>query len=51
MRRSSSDHVALGKDDRIGEDEAAHPVGLECHHGAQMLLGDALVIGRVSHRR
>ena len=40
-------HFALGRDDLVGQDEAGHAVGLELHHRAQMLLGDALEIGGV----
>ena len=40
-------HVALGRDDLVGEDEAGHAVGLIGHHQAEMLLGDALEIGGV----
>ena len=38
-------HVALGRDDLVGEDEPGHPVGLERHAGFQVLLGDLLEIG------
>ena len=40
-------HVALGRDHRVVEHEAGHAVGLELHHGAEMLAGDALEIGGV----
>ena len=39
--------VALGRDHRLVEDEAGHAVGLELHHGPEVLAGDALEIGRV----
>ena len=39
--------VALGRDDLVGEHEAGHAVGLEGHHLAEMLLGDALEIGGI----
>ena len=39
--------LALGIDDRVREDEAAHPISLEFHQDAQMLLGDTLKIGGV----
>ncbi len=40
-------HVALGQDDGIGEDEAGHAVGLEVHHGRQLVRDDALEIAGV----
>ena len=39
--------VALGRDHRVGQREIGHPVGLELHHLAEVLLGDALEIGGV----
>ena len=39
--------VALGRDHRLVEDEAGHAVGLELHHGPEVLAGDALEIGGV----
>ena len=41
------DHVALRRHHVVVEGEAGHAVGLELHHGGQMLLGDALEVGRV----
>ena len=38
-------HVALGRDDVVGQHEAGHPVGLERHAGLEVLLGDLLEIG------
>ena len=40
-------HVALGRHHRVVEDEAGHAVGLELHHGLEMLAGHALEIGGV----
>ena len=40
-------HVALGRHDGVVEDEAAHAVGLERHHGAEVVAGDPLEIGGV----
>ena len=37
--------VALGRDDRVGEDEPGHAVGLELHAGLEVLPGDLLEIG------
>ena len=39
--------VALRPDHRVGQDQVAHPVGLELHHGAQRARRDGLVIGGV----
>ena len=39
--------VALGRDHRVGQHEVGHAVGLELHHLAEVLLGDALEIGGV----
>ena len=39
------DDVALRPDDRVGEGEAGHAVGLERHAGLEVLLGDLLEIG------
>jgi hypothetical protein len=41
------DHVALGRDHAVGERQAGHAVGLERHHLAEVLLGDALEEGGV----
>ena len=38
-------HVALGRHDFVGENEAGHAVSLERHHLRQMLFGDALKVG------
>ena len=40
-------HVALRAHHRGRQGEVAHPIGLEGHHGMQMLLRHALEIGRV----
>ena len=40
-------HVALGRDHRLLDQEVRHAVGLERHHGAEVLAGDALEIGGV----
>ena len=40
-------HVALRVDHRIVKGEVGHPVGLEGHHGAEMLAGAALEISGV----
>ena len=37
--------VALRRDDRVGQHEPGHPVGLELHAGPEMLPGDLLEIG------
>ena len=38
-------HIALGRDDVVGEGQACHAVGLERHAGLEVLLGDLLEIG------
>ena len=38
-------HVALGRDDVVGEGQAGHAVGFERHAGLEVLLGDLLEIG------
>ena len=38
-------HVALGRDDLVGEHEILHPVRLVFHADREVLLGDALEIG------
>ena len=37
------DHLALGQERRVVDDEVRHAVGLVFHHQAEMLLGDGLV--------
>ena len=38
-------HVALRRDDVVGEGQARHAVGFERHAGLKVLLGDLLEIG------
>ena len=39
--------VALRPDHRVGQDQVAHPVGLELHHGLERLGRHRLVVGGV----
>ena len=44
------DHLALGQERFVRQDEVRHAVGLVIHHQPEMLLGDGLVIDRVVRR-
>ena len=44
-RRSSRITSSLGRDLLLGQAQVRHAIGFHVHHGAEPLLGDALVIG------
>ena len=44
------DDLALGRDDRVVDDEIGHAVGFELHHQLEPVGGDVLEIGRVVMR-